>query len=312
MLNKTIAKFCAVVIGLALAMSCSHASSRDGRAFNAAEISQDYEKPAVVGTIESNEITESSGLASSLCQPGVLWTHNDAGDNAYIFAIDAKGKHLGAWRVANAQNNDWEDMATFKDGAGTCYLYVGDIGNNKRERVEHRVYRVKEPAITAEAAASNKKNPLHTEPADAVTFRYPDTPHDAETMLAHPQTGDIYVLTKRVDGPSLVFKIAPQFGSQVRAQKVGEVAVPSVPNGLLTGGAVSPDGKYVILCDYTAGFELSVGRAGSFDEVWKQKPVQVDLGDRKQGEAVTFSADGKAIYTTSEKRNSPITIVKRK
>lgn len=316
MSNRTIAKFCRFVILLsvscAFALACSHASPNDRYAVNSSDLSPDYEKPVTVGRIESNDIVESSGLAASLCQPDVFWTHNDSGDDEFIFAINSKGKHLGTWRVSNARNDDWEDIAEYKDSSGTCYLYIGDIGNNKGERAEQRIYRVREPAISDAGASSSKKNPLVTEPAEAAGFKYPDAPHDAETLMVQPKTGDVYVLTKRVDGPSLVFKIKPQFGSSSSAEKIGEVALPAVPNGLLTGGSISPDAKRVILCDYSAGYELSLGNASSFDGVWKAKPVPVDLGDRRQGEAVTFSPDGRSIYTTSEKKNSPIIEVKRK
>lgn len=318
MSNKTITKFSGLVIFIgaagAFAAACSHASS-DGRyTVDAAEFSPDYERPVVVGRIESSDIAESSGLAASLCQPNVFWTHNDSGDDAFIFAMTSAGKHLGTWRVTNARNVDWEDIAEYKAADGVCYLYIGDIGNNNLERVEDKVYRVKEPTVSDTGAASNRKHPLQTEAAELTVFKYPDTPHNAETLMVQPRSGDIYVLTKRLDGPSLVFKIKPQFTSTqpVIAEKVGEVSLPAVPNGLLTGGAISPDGKRVFLCDYTAGYELDLSNATNFDDVWKRKPIPVDLGDRKQGEAVTFSPDGKAIFATSENKSSEIVEVKRK
>jgi hypothetical protein len=316
MSNKTIAKFCRFVILIAvcglLASSCSQVSSNRRYEVNSAHFSLDYDKPVAVGRIESNEIIESSGIAPSLCQADVLWTHNDSGDDEFIFAINSKGKHLGTWRVAGSRNLDWEDMAAFKDPSGTCFLYIGDIGNNKRERADLKVYRVKEPVITDAGPSSTKKNPLQTEAAEAAVFQYPDTPHNAETLMVQPQTGEIYVLTKRVDGPSIVYKIKPQFGASTKAEKVGEVALPAVPNGLLTGGAISPDGRHVIVCDYSTGYELKLGNSANFDEIWKSTPVPVDLGDRKQGEAVTFGPDGKSIFATSEKKNSPLIEARRK
>lgn len=318
MSNKTIAKFIGLVILLvgagSLASSCSNASP-DGRyAVNAAEFSSDYAKPVVVGRIESGDVQESSGLAASLCQSNVYWTHNDSGDDAFLFAMSEQGKNLGTYRVTNARNSDWEDIASYKSTDGTCYLYIGDIGNNKLERPELRVYRIKEPVLSDAGPSSNAKNALATEPADFTAFRYQDTPHNAETLMVHPQTGDLYVLTKRLEGPSLVFKFKPQFGSEqpVLAVKVGEVAVPAVPNGLLTGGAISPDAKRVILCDYSAGYELSLNGNAGFDEVWKSKPVAIDLGDRKHGEAITFSPDGKAIVGTNEGKKAEIFEVKMK
>lgn len=315
MSNKTIAKFYVLVILIlvvpAFMTSCSHATPSGRSAVNTSEVSLDYEKPRSTGRIESSDVNESSGVASSLCQTDVFWTHNDSGDDSYIFAFDSKGKDLGTWRVTNARNLDWEDMASYKDGSGTCYLYIGDIGNNKLEKAEQQIYRVKEPSVSTEP--SSKKNPLATEPAESAVFKYVDRPHDAETMMVNQQTGDVYVLTKRVDGPSLVFKFKPEFGSgPVKAEKVGEVSLPAVPNGLMTGGAISPDGTRVVLCDYSSGYELSLKGSASFDDIWKQNPVPIDLGDRKQGEAVTFSADGRSIIATSEKKNSPIIDVKRK
>jgi len=318
MSNKTIAKFSSLVIfvvcGWMLASACSHASSSSRSALNSSEASPDWQKPVVVGRIASADVRESSGLADSPCQPNVFWTHNDNGDEAFIFAMTPTGKHLGTWRVAGARNDDWEDMAAYKAPDGTSSLYIGDIGNNKLERPDLRVYRVREPVVSDATATSNEKNPLQTEAAEMASFKYSGTPHNAETLMVQPQTADVYVLTKRLDGPSLVFKFKPQFGSATpeTAQKIAEVAMPAVPNGLLTGGAISPDGKRVILCDYSSGYELILGDSVNFDEIWKSRPVPVDLSDRKQGEAVTFSPDGRSIFATSEKKNAEIVEVRRR
>src|SRR5215211_938704 len=189
MSNKTITKFVCVVILFAvsgmLTTSCSHASSSGRSDVNCSEFSTEYEKPVTVGHIESPEITESSGIAMSLCQPDVLWTHNDSGDDAFIFAINIQGRHLGTWRVSGATNHDWEDIASYKDPGGTCYLYIGDIGNNKLGRSELKIYRIKEPVVAASGGTSSKKSPLRTDPADSLLFKYSDTPHNAETMMVH-------------------------------------------------------------------------------------------------------------------------------
>ena len=317
MSNKTIAKFIGLVIsfaiGAVLAMSCSQASSNDGSIVNATELSSDWTKPMIVGRIENKDVKESSGLAISPCQPNVFWTHNDSGDDAFIYAMDSSGKNLGTYEVTNARNDDWEDMAAYKEADGTCYLYIGDTGNNKLERSEIPIFRVKEPTISNSGSASDEEDSLRTEPAQTATFKYQDTPHNSETMMVNPKTGDVYVLTKRVDGPSLVFKFKPNFGSNqaVIAQKVGEVSVPSVPNGLLTGGAISPDAKRVILCDYSGGYILTTTSA-TFDDIWKSKPVAVDLGERKHGEAITFSVDGKSLFGTNEGKKAEIFEVKSK
>jgi hypothetical protein len=316
---KTIAKFsCFVIlaaIAAASAFSCSHVSSQKKKIAANAAVSQDYDPPKVLGSIQNPDVTESSGLAVSRCNPDVFWTHNDSGDSSFIFAFAADGKTLGTWSVSNAKNADWEDIDSYKDASGKCFLYIGEIGNNQGERPQQGVYRIPEPAITPESASSGRKDPLATEPAEMLRFTYPDAPHDAETMMVHPKTGDIYVLTKRVDGPSLVFRVKPSFNSAepARAEKVAELAVPSVPNGLLTGGAISADGTRAVICDYSSAYEIVLpGAAANFDEIWKQKPSVVNIGDRKQGEAIDYSADGRIVIATSEKKNSPIFAAERK
>ncbi len=273
-----------------------------------------YAAPKVVGTITTKDINESSGIAASRCSSGVLWTHNDSGDEAFIFAINTKGEVLGTWKVQDASNIDWEDIAAFKDKAGKCWLYIGEIGDNKTKRPEHAVYRVPEPPVTGQTR-STKKDPLIAQGAESLKFSYPDYDQDAETLMVQPKSGDIYVLTKRVSGPSGVYRIKADFGAAQaqKAQHVGDVSVPSIPNGLLTGGDISPDGQRVILCDYAQAYELALP-AGSqnFDDVWKTPPVSVELGKRENGESVCYSVDGSSIFATSERKNSPVIEVKRK
>ncbi len=120
---------------------------------------------------------------------------------AYIFALNEKGEKLGTWKVSGAKNKDWEDIAAFQDPkTGKCFLYIGDIGNNERLKSEMTIYRVAEPPVSAADATSSAKNPNETESADAIKLSYPDIRHDAETLMVHPVTGDIYILSKEFDG----------------------------------------------------------------------------------------------------------------
>jgi len=270
-----------------------------------------FDPPQVVGTIKSKDLKESSGVAVSRCQTDVLWTHNDSGNDNSIFAISPSGDVLATYKVHGVKNVDWEDIATFKDAAGKCFVYIGEIGDNEAQRPEHEVYRVAEPTVGRNTDA---KNAVETETPQIVRFRYSDENQNAETLMVQPQTGDIYVATKRKSGPSRVYKIKPAFDGDVQtAEKVGEISVPSVPNGLLTGGDISPDGRDVILCDYTQGYELVLPEgSANFDEIWSQTPEPVDLGKRPHGEGVGYNADGTAVYATSEEKDAPVIEVKRK
>lgn len=319
--HKTITKkLIFVIFRLAVITSltgCFSASSQDGKQNSntkADEISSNYQKPRVVGKIESNEITESSGIVASRCGANIFWTHNDSGDDAFIYAINSKGEKLGTWKVLNAKNNDWEDIAASKNEKGECFLYIGDTGNNEKLKSEFTIYRVREPKVSGADRTSSRKNPSKTEPAEAIKFDYPDTRHDAETLLVHPQTGDIYVLSKSLSGASGVYKLSKNYDltKTNRLEKIADLAVPAFPNGFLTGGDISPDGKRVIVCDYFNAYEIVLPeKAKNFDEIWREKPLIVELGERAQGEAVGYSADGKSIFATSEKKNSPVIEAKR-
>ncbi len=315
MSNKTIAKFSAFVIFLgaatALFSSCSAVSSND----TGIETGSHFSPPVVIGNIKSTDITESSGIAASRCQNGVLWTHNDSGDDAFIYAINFSGDSLGTWKIPNAQNIDWEDIAAYKDKSGKCFLYIGEIGDNKLARSEHAIYRVTEPIVTPAGAGSNRHAPLSSDNASMIRFSYQDHKANAETLMVNPKTGDIYVITKRVSGPAGVYRIKPDFDRNevAKAERIAELSVPAIPNGFLTGGDISPDGRHVIICDYTRAYEYTLPEdAQNFDEVWKQRPESVDLGKREVGEAVCYSVDGAAIFATSEGKNSPLIEVKRK
>ncbi|MFM9904469.1 MAG: hypothetical protein ACKVQJ_07865 [Pyrinomonadaceae bacterium] len=315
MSNKTIAKFSAFVIFPAsictLFFGCSFVGIDDRKTLPESH----FFPPKVVGTIKSPDITESSGIAASRCQSGLLWTHNDSGDNAFIFAINLTGDNLGTWKIPNAANIDWEDIAAFKDKNGKCFLYIGEIGDNNAKRSEHAIYRISEPAVSPNNVGSNRQSPLMTQNAERLRFRYPDKNQDAETLMVHPASGDIYVVTKRFSGPAGVYRLKPLFDRDevVTAEKVAEITVPAIPNGFVTGGDISPDGRHVIICDYTQAYEWTLpAGVSNFDDIWKEKPERVDLGLRAVGEAVCYNVDGTVIYATSEKNNSPLIEVRRK
>jgi hypothetical protein len=155
-----------------------------------------------------------------------------------------------------------------------------------------------------------------TDAPQIFSFTYPDATRNAETLIVHPKTADIYLVTKTKTGPAEVHKLkAPAFGSAnaYKTEKLGELILPGNRVGLVTGGSMSPDGKRVMLCDKDAGYEyvLPDGVADA-DAIWKQTPVVVDLGDRKQGEGVSYGPDGYTLYASSERKNTPLYVIKRK
>lgn len=295
----------------------ARAGSRDPGAEqrNAAPANEGYGPATKIGALEDSAIKESSGIVASRTTPGLYWTHNDSGDGPFIYAFDNRGRRRGTWRVTGAAARDWEDMAAGPGPkSGLSYLYLGDIGDNESKRSEIVVYRIPEPTIKAADAAAKKSKPQVTEAAEAIRLRYPDGKHDAEALLVHPVTGNIYIVTKvRFANPTVYEAAAPLSGAGTTTLvRIGELSVPSLFGGMITGGDISPDGRRVVLCDYVQGYEIVLPARAAFNQIWKQSLKPIALGQREQGEAIGYRLDGKALIATSEGRPAPLIQVVRR
>jgi hypothetical protein len=274
-----------------------------------------YGPSTVLGRISDAGVDESSGLAASRRNPGLLWTHNDSGDEPLVYCLDAQARSCGAWRVTGAEAFDWEDMAAGPGPtAGEPYLYLGDIGDNIDQRSEIVVYRIPEPVAGGGGAAPTRRSPAATARAEALRLRYPDGTRNAEALLVHPTSGDLYVVTKEASGAGVYKAAAPLDPARVAPlTRVAELPFGAGgPFDQVTGGDISPDGRRVVFCTYAQGYELLLPEgAPSFDSVWAVPPVAVALGPRLQGEAIAYRLDGRALLTTSEGSSSSLQQVER-
>jgi hypothetical protein len=274
-----------------------------------------YGPPTTIATIKEKSLTESSGLTASRLTPGAYWTHNDSGDGPFIYAIDTRGESYGIFRVTGAEARDWEDLASGpRPEANRSYQYIGDIGDHDAKRAAVDFYRIAEPALTTTTRNFTKTRPGSTEPAEAIRLKYPDGKHDAEALLVHPITGNIYIVNKVPIANPVVYEATAPFtaGKLVTMRRIGEIHVPSIFGGVVTGGSVSPDGRRVALCDYFQGYEIVLPQASrDFNDIWKQRMTGFDLGKRKQGESITYRLDGNAFLATSEGKQSPLIQVLR-
>ena len=141
---------------------------------------------------------ETSGIAASRRANGVWWLHNDSGDSARVFAVGNDGRDLGEYALTGAAAVDWEDIAVGPGpAAGVSYVYLADIGDNARSRTAVQVYRVPEPLVDTFGTPGP---PLALGGVENLTFTYPDGPHDAEALLVDPSTGQLFVITKDLNG----------------------------------------------------------------------------------------------------------------
>ncbi len=253
----------------------------------------------LVGTIESALIGEASGTVASRQNQDVLWTHNDSGDTARLFAMDTQGRHLGIYNITGAAAVDWEDIAIGPGPqAGVDYLYIGDIGDNSGLRSEITVYRIAEPTVDAGQVPGE----FDLSGAETITLDYPDGARDAESLLVDPLNGEITLVTKR-EAFSRVYRAAyPQSTSQTTTMEfMGELDF-----RWAVGGDVSPTGLEVLIKDAVSVTLYERSPAESLSDALLAGGVNVPYTVEPQGEAITFDGIGQGYYTISEGLHQPI------
>lgn len=246
----------------------------------------------VTGRVTAEAGAELSGLALSHSQPRVLWANNDSGDRPRLLAVAPDGGLLADVAVTGAEHIDWEDIAV---GPGDT-LYAGDIGDNTAKRPAVVVYRVPEPRLAGGAPAA-------TAPAERLTLRYPDRPHDAEALLVDPSSGALTIVTKSLGGDAGVYVAGdPVTGATTTLRRAGRLSLGVAE--AVTAGDISADGRTIVLRTYDRAFVWARRGGESVAAALRRKPctADADLLVEGQGEALALTRDGRAFYTVPEGR----------
>ena len=236
------------------------------------------------------DVPEASGLALSRRHAGVIWTHNDSGNDTVLFAVDASGQARGHVRVP-ARTRDWEDLSGGPCPSGDC-LYIADVGDNELARRAVQVLRVPEPEPGAD----------HTERPDVFTLIYPDGPHNAEALFV--VEGTVFIVTKDRDG-TLYRSTAPlDRAGEVRLQRVGDLGLTGV-----TDAEASTDGQSVVV---RTSREAVVYRTADFAgggpgnaDLTRSAPharstLRIPIGGLREPQGEGVALDGDVLYLASE------------
>lgn len=229
---------------------------------------------------QDERITESSGLAASTKNRGIVYTHNDSDAGPVIYAVDdSSGETVATLTLDGAPARDWEAMTRCKDD-GTDVLWVADIGDNIDAWKTYRLYRVPEPSDP------------RTGDVDWTQFdvRYDDgEARDAEAVLCDPRNGRLWIITKENAGEAGVYR-GP---ATMKSGAVNTFTRVARAPGAVTDAAFFGDGRFVVTRGYFQANILSPN-AGWKSVVKFTPPVQI------QGESVAESADGEALLFGSE------------
>lgn len=257
--------------------------------------------PSEAGVLAENSLKETSGLATSATHGGVFYAHNDAGDSSRFFAFGQGGADLGTYKIDSAQNVDWEDMSQGPCDAGSC-LFIGDIGDNDLVRLAYTLYRLPEPTTIGPGE--------QTVTADRIVFTYPDGAHDAETLLVHPTTGVVTILTK-TGGAAQIFELTPPLTTDRTfvAALVGEVE--PTDGGKFSGGAIRPDGGAIVMRTTRGLLRYPMTPDQTAAKALAGAPCALQAPDETNGEAVAWLPAGDGIMTIGEGASATIHTLER-
>lgn len=263
-----------------------------------------------IAHIDFKAIDEMSGIAASRQFRGVYWVHNDSGDSARLFALDADGRvivppfmrrwfygsgghHRGRkpWTgvsVSGATNHDWEDIAVAN---GT--LYVADMGNNGNARRNLGIYVMHEP---------DPMKAISVQPEKFIPVAYPDQHHfpakqwhfDSESLFV--SQGKVYILTKHrraghprgfVPGTVLyrLDSLSPdRVNMLVRVEANAMIDTP-------TGADISPNGQWLAIICYRQVWLFPRPTHGDRWLSGQGRLLALDPMQTRQAEAVTWRND---------------------
>lgn len=254
---------------------------------------QRFDERSDKGTIDNNVLDEASGIAASHTNANILWTHNDSGDKPRLFAMTYDAHVVGEYAIEGATNRDWEDICIGtgpKDGIQ--YIYVGEIGDNDAVYDTKSIYRIPEPTVSDEQNFTQQ----NISGAEKITFVYPDGKRDAETLMLDPITKDLYIVSKREDSVRVYRLPYPQSTTSVITAEY----VVSLPLTYIVAGDISPDGREILLKNYTNVYYFTRGYKQPLKSALTQQPAIIPYEQEPQGEAICFDAKGDGFFTTSE------------
>lgn len=259
------------------------------------------------GRLDRTEVTEASGLAASGRHRGVLWTHNDSGGAAGVYAFDLDGRDLGFFALLQGGEPvtlvDAEDLAIV-DGT----LYLGDIGDNGRRRSSVAIHLFEEPTrVGADGTVETSR---------VVEIRYPEGPTDAEALLVDPVTGELVLLSKESEdksGPTRIYTVDPiaaeddgtsgRGGEPIEATLAGTVDVAALTRsstaggfnpaavlfpGAVTGADVSPAGDLIAIRTYGSVWLFDRAPGQSLAAALQGPACEGGAAAEGQGEAVAI------------------------
>lgn len=250
--------------------------------------------PVSAGTVKEDKIREASGLVASVANAGMLWTHNDSGNDADLFLINAKGEIKCTVHLRDAKNRDWEDI-TIGSGPekGKNYIYIGEIGDNAAIYNSKFLYRLEEPRIREGVSDTT------IDRTEKIEFTLSDGTRDTESLGFDPMSNNFYIFSKRESNVNL-YKLTALLDTD--KPMVAERVLEKLPFTQIVAMDISKDGTEILAKNYDHVFYWKRKPGETIEAAVLAKPEELPYKNEPQGESIAFTRDGSGYYTISERK----------
>ncbi len=283
-----------------------------------AELCMRWNESQEVGLLDKNILKEASGIEVSSSNK-TLYHINDSGNGIYFYTSNLHGSDIKPVSILGYESPlaDFEDLSV-----GPCYskacIFIGDIGDNTKSRKYIKVIIIEEK----EGFESSKK------PLRIIRLKYPDRPHDAESLAIHPN-GDLFIITKEAN-----YKRKKAFPSKIYRVKRDEwqsddIEIKSLEligsidimlfndsytgffDNLIASFDISSDGKRFVVLTYQNAYEfnidLSIVNELDFKNLIRGEDYNtIKLKRLPQQESTAyFNSDKSILYNTEYKVVAP-------
>ncbi len=225
-------------------------------------ISCDTGKLNVVADIPKH-LTEVSGN-EIIAGSELIWMIEDSGNKNHVYGLDTKGTIKRDITVVNAENRDWEDLAS--DAYGN--LYIGDFGNNSKKRKQFTIYKISNPANSGDSVS-----------AEIINFELPkdQKSENFEGFFIHQNS--FYIFSKSSKN-CVMYKVPNATGSHV-AEYAAELSFKG-KNTKVTSADISQDGKTVVLLNHDKAWKLTGYTGDNFFD-GNIEPLTFEHDSQKEG-----------------------------
>ncbi len=277
---------------------------------------------ADVGGVADPALREVSGLAASLLNDELLWMVADAGNAPAVFGVSATSGETRIEIVLPVPNVDFEDLALgpCPDLSQPC-VFLADTGDNDGTRSSVVVYAFPEPSLAT--APTGPPGVVTLDAVWAMPLSFPQGESvDVEALAVFPDATALLLLEKTTSPSARVFAYRAPWTSSVNGfddearvlELSGTIAVPAEGKKRerrITGAALHWSGTR-LLVRFTGGIvEYAAVDAVAFFDPASLSPRQVLPAppQEEQGEALTYAADGRSIFSVAEAAKGQIPVL---